>query len=276
MKCSNCQASLEADAKFCTSCGTKVEANQTGEQVGATEAATSESNQPNVTPNTDQATSSQNEVQHGPTPTNEFVEQGKDIGKQYWNFLPSALMHPYATSKRMTDSKVDLANAIINIVLFSLFVPLFTYFAARSVSYGFFSPTFTDLVLKPFIVFVIFFAALVGIMFGVAKLMKSPLSYVGVMTRFAALLTLPTVLAAIAMIFCILSAYTFSIFLISIAVALMALASLATVFSIKETTSDGGLDVFYGIVLLYVGIIIFIMIVGDAFVGQLFDLMILW
>ncbi|MCZ0702978.1 hypothetical protein J2T56_001308 [Natronobacillus azotifigens] len=266
MHCPNCNASLDADAKFCTSCGSKITdaPNQLGDQAKAGGAE-----QEPVQNNTAQTPQT-------PAQPNPQVEQVKKASKDYWNFLPSALLHPFATSKKMTDSKSDMINGIITLVLFSLFVPFFSYFAARnmvsnSLLGSFYTPTFMDYVVTPFFLFLIFFAVLIGIKFGVAQLMKAPISYVGVLTRFASMLVLPTALAALGMLFALLGG-GFGAFLIALAMSFASIASMATLFSIKETSgTDTGLDIFYGIVLTYVGVGIFILIVGDIFIAQIID-----
>lgn len=273
MQCPKCQTTLEVGTKFCTSCGAKV-----------TEAATPNQGNPHEqAASVEQQASSQEQPvtpvaqQQAPSEPNAFVEQTKEISKGYWAFLPGALMHPFATSKKVSDGKGDLTNAIITIALFSLFLPLFTYITAQSYFSGTIfssSVSFTDLVLKPFFMLLIFFAALTGVKFGVAQLMKANVSFVGVLTRFASMLVLPMLLAAAGMLFNLLSAYTFSGILIGLALAFTSVTSIATLFSLKETAPvKGGLDVFYGVIITYTAMTIILLIIGDAFLGQFIDLL---
>lgn len=238
MYCSQCNSPLETDAKFCTNCGAKVTDVQTKSTASKTEA------------------------------TNDYVVQGKTIAKQYWNFLPNALAHPFTTSKQVTER--DKINAIITIVLFSLLLPLYIYSSARVVMHGFMSPSFADIVIKPFFILIIFFALLIAVKFGVAKLMKADVSFMYVVTSFGSLMVLPTAIALATWVFALIGSITFSSILMLLAISLTSIASMATVFSLKtKAPATSKLDAVYGVVITYVAMGIILFIIGDSLLGNL-------
>ncbi|WP_157967868.1 MULTISPECIES: zinc ribbon domain-containing protein [Paraliobacillus] len=242
MNCPNCQAPLESDAKFCTNCGVKIDHIQTE--------------------NTD--TEPVQSTGTAPSQTTDYVQQGKDISKQYWHFIPSALANPFAASKHAGPT--NKINGLITLILFSLLIPLFSYISLSS----YFRPPFVEMVVKPFFIFIIFFALLLAVKYGVAKLMKADVSFLNVMTRFGILMVLPTVTALAAVLFTILGVEDFSIILLILSMSLASIASFATVFSIKEKApATGGLDVFYGVVLTYVAMAIILLIIGDSILYEL-------
>ncbi|WP_117168469.1 zinc ribbon domain-containing protein [Paraliobacillus sediminis] len=242
MNCPNCQTSLESDAKFCTSCGVKIDHIQTENS------------------NTEPVQSTGTTAKQTP----DYVQQGKEISKQYWNFIPSALANPFAASKHAGPA--NKINAMITLILFSLLIPLFSYISLSS----YFRPPFVEMVVQPFFIFVIFFALLLAVKYGVAKLMKADVSFINVMTRFGIVMVLPTTTALVAVLFAILGIDDFSIILLIVSMGLASIASLATIFSIKEKAPvTGGLDVFYGVVLTYVAMTIILLIIGDSILYQL-------
>ncbi|GGM32096.1 hypothetical protein GCM10011351_17830 [Paraliobacillus quinghaiensis] len=253
MNCPNCQAALEENAKFCTNCGTKI--NEENVAHVATSA---------------QHTETAQHVPNQQEQTGDYVQQGKQISKQYWNFILQAMAHPFEVSKKVREA--DKVNGMITLALFSLFVPLFTYITIHSLSGGYLAPTFTDVVLKPFIIFLIFFALLIAVKFGVAKLMKANVSFIDVMTRFGTLMVLPTAVAMTAVLFAILDSYTFSSILLLLAISTASMASTATIFSLKtKAPATSGLDVYYGVVLTYVAMAIILLLIGDSILGNLIN-----
>lgn len=250
MNCPNCQEQLETDSKFCTSCGEKVNQTNTDNSIR---------NEPVQTVETEQ----KNDL------TNDYLQQGKEISKQYWNFIPSALAHPFATSKKVEDG--DKINGIITLILFSLFIPLYTYTTLNSLGSGLFAPSFIATVIKPFLIFLIFFALLIAVKFGVTKLMKADVSYTTIMTRFGVMMVLPTIISLVAIIFALLNIYDFSTVLLSFSISFAFIASLATIFSIKDKAPNtGGLDVYYAIALTYAAMAIIVAITGDSIADYLF------
>lgn len=256
MQCRQCDAPLEADAKFCTNCGAKVLDNTVEDQ-----AQTSE-------PVGEKGTMHAETEAQAQEKANDYVEQGKQVTKQYWNFIPGALGHPFQTSKRVSDG--DKINAIITLALFSILLPLFAYTTIRKLSDGYFQPPFFDMVIKPFFVLVIFFVVLIAVKFGVAKLMKANVTFWDVLTIFGTLMILPTVVAFGSLILSFVSSYTFSTILFFFSISFTSIASMASVFSLKARAPEkAGLDAVYGVIITYIAMAIIVFIIGDSVVGNL-------
>ncbi|QHS23038.1 zinc-ribbon domain-containing protein [Virgibacillus sp. MSP4-1] len=260
MHCPQCGAPNDQDAKFCVSCGTRLE-----------QQAAAVTHTDNSTQRTNQFEDVQGEG-HTNNQTNQYVSQGKEIGKGYLHFLPDALKRPYATSKQVTNT--DQTNGIITIVLFALLLPLYAFVAANKVGSGLVQVPFFDVVLKPFFILLIFFAALIAIQYGISKLMNVDLTYMNVLTRFGTLMVVPTFVLVVAIFFLILSINIFSSILFFLSLAFVSISMIATLFSIKsQQTVETGLDVVYGIILTNIAIVIIMMIIGDSIIGNLMEQM---
>ncbi|SDK13879.1 zinc ribbon domain-containing protein [Sediminibacillus albus] len=259
MHCSTCGSIMEKDSKFCGECGTQAVQGQAVPQaqaVGENEFASGhiQSEQP-----TGKAGSFQE---------NEYVQKGKKISKQFFGFALEALKSPMAASRRVTES--DKVNGIIAHVLFALLLPLFTYIQAKKLSGGFIDVPFGSMVLQPFLVLLIFLAAYTAVNLGVAKLMKADHSFIEVLTRFGVFNVIPAAVLLVATVFSLLSINVFSFILFGIGVALFAVASFALTFSLKEH-SQGGLDVFYGLIVVNVAMTIILLIIGDSIMGNIIE-----
>src|SRR5690625_6999022 len=251
MKCAKCGTENPNLAKFCVSCGEELEPS-----VNEFMDVEDKAEEP-VSQQEEQVAPQENQVHEGePVPRaeaqpNEFVEQTKAISKSYWGFVLDALKAPFGATKRVGAEQSDLIHGLITLVIFALFVPLTLYFSSRGVFGGWVRPPFCESVMLPLIMLVILIAVMFGIIFGVALFMRSEIDFMQVYTRFMTLMVIPAGLAILALLFSVLNAYTFSTILISLSLALMMLAGIGAIFSIKETKAKpGGLDVIY-VVIIY-------------------------
>jgi hypothetical protein len=249
MHCSQCGNQLEAGAKFCTSCGAKL-----NDEVAATKGIVA---QPSSN-----------------FQDNEYVKQGKQISKQYFGYALTALKSPMNASRKVTSN--DKVNGFITFILFSLLLPLFSYFTMSGFSsgygYGMVDIPFGDTVIKPFFILAIFLLVLTSVMFVVTKLMKVSLSFFDVLTRYATFLIVPTALLVVAVLFSIISVYFFGFLFFILALFAFFVASISTLHSVKED-SEGGLDVFYGIIATNIIMVIILLIIGDSIIGNLMNQM---
>ena len=260
MICVNCNAENHADAKFCTSCGQPF--NQGNVQTGDLGV-----NQGNV--GTGQP------VQ--PAEPNPTVEKAKVIGQSFWKYFLAGLKAPYRMSLTVGSQQADLINGLITLILFALFVPFTGYLATNHYANSFLGsfsstvkPPFFESVIKPFIFMVIFIAILVAILFAVSRLMKSEIDFMAVFTRFMTFMIIPAGLVTLAFVVSLVNAYVFGGFLIFLAFSIMFLSGVASIFSIKTTTTHpGGIDVIYVIIIHYIILFIVLIIFGDAMIGQL-------
>ncbi|MCK0470233.1 zinc ribbon domain-containing protein [Halalkalibacter sp. APA_J-10(15)] len=240
--CTNCQAPLEAEAKFCTSCGTKT--SDTGEIAAAS--TTTEAAQ------------------------NAYLEQSKEVGKQYFSFAKSALKHPYQFSAHLGQN--NMINGLISMILYSILLPLFLYNVLRKMSMGFMPLSFSDIVFMPAIVSIIMLLILAAIMLGVAKLMKVEVNYKTIIARFGAFMTIPTAILIVANILILVSIITFSVLLVILASLGYFVAIAVTIFSLHRE-NNGGLDTFYGIFLTYVALGFLSYLVSESILTDLVERM---
>ncbi|RYL94016.1 zinc ribbon domain-containing protein [Sporolactobacillus sp. THM19-2] len=147
MKCPNCGRENDDDSKFCTHCGTPLQAAQqtaaTGHSASSNRAATGDQ-------------------------INAAASKGKKIAKSYWGFLIRTLKHPVNASYEETSHLYGYISMVLYSFFFSLGIVLLTRNAASS-ALGYFGssdvplPNMTGMFFKLFFTagFFIFVTALV-------------------------------------------------------------------------------------------------------------------
>lgn len=261
MICPKCATENPALAKFCVSCGEKLEpaVNKLMDDEEKTIEQEERQEEDDDVP--------QQQVASEP---NEFVEKTKEISKNYWEFLLQALKAPYQTTLHVGVKQSDMINGLITLILFSLFIPLSFYTTAVRIAWR--KPPFFDTVVLPFIMFIIFIAIMIGIMFAVARFMKSDIDFMQVYTRFMTFMMIPAVLSLLALIFNLLKANTFTGILTGLVFLMVSLSTIGTLFTIKETKEkSGGLDVIYVILIFIMIIMLILLLLGDALLGQMIN-----
>lgn len=173
MQCPNCGQQTEP-GKFCTNCGAQL----SGEETAAASDPINNVGQ-GATPPID---NSQAETTQGKS-ANETAAKLKKEASDFWRFFLKLLKEPSAAQK--CDSK-SLIPGIITMVIFSLFIALGTYLAARQISSFFMSVSFVDSFLIPFVQFMVLFAVLAALTFAGAKLAAQNLSFTSVISKFGA------------------------------------------------------------------------------------------
>ncbi|MCT2536637.1 zinc ribbon domain-containing protein [Aquibacillus koreensis] len=261
MHCTQCGARNEQDARFCAECGAKMASVETIQQ----QAAGQDFSEP-VQPTQGQTVESQ---------PNEFLEKSKEIAIDLFAFAKRSFVAPMQASRKVT--KDDMVSGIIVHVLFAFFLPLFTYISAVGFAkdmygemYGGVGLPFGSFVFKPFFFLLLYLALYAAVVFGVSKMMKSNVSYIEVVTRFAAFTILPASLLVVAILFSLMSANVFSMILFGAAIGLFFVSSVALVFSVKEENT-GGLDVFYGLIITNIAIYIIFLVIGDSIAGNIIN-----
>ena len=256
MKCNKCGATCQSGDKFCGECGANLELQ---------EAAVSQPSEQEIT------TATLNNSSATPLSTvnsQEYIDKGKVISKQYFSFFLSMLKKP--VSAAAGTNKLDLTNSLITTILFALFIPLTVFFALKNMLDEYMTVSFFDVVLKPFFILVIYIALVVAVIFGVLKIAKSSASFLDVTARFGSFLVLPTALLAVAVILSLIGSNSY-LFFLSIGLICFSFIIPLIVYSYKQEESKG-LDAFYGILLVYAGIIVIFIFVGAQAVEQLVSL----
>ncbi len=241
MKCPNCSNEVEVGIKFCTHCGTKMETENRPEAAATVE--------------TTQAVTQQE---------NPHLKMTKEMGIQYYQFVLKVLRRPFKVAKEVTEK--DFINGIISLLLMALFVPLYSFTLAKKITFS--RITFFDGVIKPFFVLAIILAVIAGIIFGVSLLMKAEVTFKTIIAKLGSLTTISSLLFLLAAFFLWLSVYVFSGFLLSAGFLVFLLAITATLFALPATK---GLDVVYGVIITFIGIVIVLAILGDSMVGRMSD-----
>ncbi|SEO24917.1 hypothetical protein SAMN04488134_105134 [Amphibacillus marinus] len=211
----------------------------------------------------------QEQQQQAPSEPNPFVEHVKKVAKDYWTFLPKAIKNPYEASKQTSDGLTHMINAIITVIIFAISVPLQTYFMPRGFLDVFGTPSLWDAVMVPTFLLMLILVLMVVVKFLVVRLFKATISFVAILARFSVFLVIPTILALIAIPLVLLELFTLSSIFFSIAVTLLLFSSVATLFTIKETSAtEHKFDMYHAIILTVVGSFIIIALLGDALMTQ--------
>lgn len=274
MICGKCQTVNDANAKFCVNCGKQIDhlKRKPVEVEGDGDVQTDEVVVTEVEATADVAGAGASAGGHKPMPAREpdpVVEKAKEIGQSFLNYLLDGVKAPFQASKNVGAEQADLINGLITLLIFSLFIPFSVFVFGR---WG--RPPFFATVVVPFFLFIIFMAITVGIIFGVSRLMKSEIDFLAVFTRFMTFMIIPAGLAVLTFIVSIFNAYLFTGLLLLLIFLIVSLASVGTIFTIKETNEkSGGLDVTYVIIIHFLIISLVLALFGDALLGQLMNQM---
>lgn len=252
MFCPSCGAKLKEQAKFCSSCGTNLQGiviNHADENVPA-------ENSGSMNNPTTQVTDTVKNFKE-----NEYVQQGAEISKQYFQFALSALKQPFYFAKKVNEK--SFVNGLISIILFSLLFPLTSYFAVNN--YSFYPVPFGETVITPAIVLFFTFFVIIGIMLMILKLMNVGANFKELVARVGSLLVFPVSLIVIAFVLTIIKATFLGTIFSGLALIFLQLTYFATMFS-YEKKGKGGLDAYYGIILTIIAnIIVFAIIFSVVF-----------
>lgn len=153
--CPNCKQETEP-GKFCTNCGAQLPT----EEIAA-------SSDPAATPLASEGSAS---AAPGETPAkpNAAVETAKEAAANFGGFFMELLKKP-STARNVKEN--EWISGIITVALLSLLFSLGTYL---SLSSSYFSPSFTDAFLIPFLQILLFFAISIAVTYGGAKLASKP------------------------------------------------------------------------------------------------------
>lgn len=241
MYCANCGSQLDDNAVFCSVCGAKVGTT-------ASELTTST--------------------------TNVHLEKAKVISKGYFSYFMDHIKAPIRHGFAIERS--NWLNGLITLVIFSVFMSFTALLMAYSVRSGineFFGGyinkvSFLDDFLLPLLYSLLMFAVIVGIIFLVAKLMKSEANLQDILARYGTFMIIPTAFAILTFLLVLLHIYVLALlfsfgYLLSLVCAIV-----LTVYSYGKEKSSG-LDPYYGILIAFLGLIIAMFLFGSSVFNNL-------
>ncbi|RDW15050.1 hypothetical protein [Oceanobacillus chungangensis] len=164
MLCSSCKQETEP-GKFCTVCGASLVVEET--------AATSDPQPINVVSETEQP------KKKNPDQSNEFTEKVTAEAKTFWNFVLTFLKKPSA-AQNVTGS--EWISGIITLIIFSLLIALGSFITANS----YFSSSFWNSFVQPFIQFIVLFAGIAAITFAGVKITAQSFSFQDIVAKIGA------------------------------------------------------------------------------------------
>jgi len=273
MTCPNC-GSINETGNFCTKCGAKIEES------------TQNQSQEFIEENVILESTTQPKIET----TNEYVEKGKVVIKQYVNHFVKALKNPTSYGNEVNSSQ--MVNGIITMILISLFFALTVYFGVSNFYQAFsgslfdeeflgeiFSSansgiqneiSFSEFFVKPFFYMILFLAVINGSLFGVLNISKVQATFQDVLARSGTFLIIPALVLFATFIFSLLDAgYDILNILTTFAYICFYLSIGYTMYSYKNSEGQK-LDPLYGTLIVFAVVIILSAIIGDNFVSNLF------
>lgn len=268
MQCHQCNAPVDAEARFCPDCGAPLkEAGNKGNAPNVTaepEAAASSEQLPlqtmieNKTGTSGPGTASSTDAGSG----SDFVKKLESTSKDYFGFIKACLASPTTHSRSVNGD--NMVNGIINMVLLCLFLAtifskfIYTLFygivAPLSDPFGILrqkAPSLMDTFVQPLLLFLILMAIVVAAIYLACKLMQSESDWKDIVARFGAFLGVPTALFLLTAFFSLIEAYGLTALLMTIALFAFCTAITLTLYSLKRPDAKG-LDPVYGVLVAYV------------------------
>ncbi|GAA0362174.1 Yip1 family protein [Bacillus horti] len=190
-----------------------------------------------------------------------YVDQGKKIGKNYFSFFVQAIQAPTKASVRHHES---FSNAIVSLALITLLIPTIMYLQFRpllqlaSMFGGGPSPAGT-LFFRPLLYIALLVTVIVFIIFGITKLMKVQYSLQQIVARFGALLIAPIGILIVSLLLSVMQ-LGWGVPVAGLGILLIFFSAAFTIYSFRHPNEEG-LDPYFGIILLLVGIGLFSRIV---------------
>lgn len=248
MFCGNCGHALEPGAGFCPNCGAAVETNTTtstnaaftgGEASGAAQV-------PNV-----------------------HLEKAKHISKGFFSFFMEHIKAPVRHG--FTVDKANWLNGLITQIIFIVLAALSTAIVSNSfTSYFGVRVSFMDSFVKPLLYMAIVLAIIIGIIYLVAKMMKSDANILDVVARFGTFMLIPAAFMTAGFVFGVLRLYSL-VGIMSLGYMLsLLIAVVLTVYSYGKDRA-GGIDTYYAILIAYLGLGLAFYLFGESLLTRSFS-----
>ncbi|OUM89230.1 MAG: hypothetical protein C6P37_04005 [Caldibacillus debilis] len=269
--CPNCGSENE-QGKFCAKCGANL----------AREERSSEQDGPECQSAPDFPASSR--TPHPSRADNGYGEGTKTVFRQYFKHALAALKRPFRYGS--TRNEESMVHGIITVVLFSFFMSLFLYvtvdkaarFYNRSVDalfgefsgLGFAGASFGNHFLKPFIIFLLYFAVIIASVYGVLRMMDVKTSMKEVAARYGAFLVLPTVIVLLVVLLTLWNVGGVLLAVLSLFLFLTLALSFASVFYSYKDEGGRRFDPVYGTLAVYVVNLFLQFLFADILVSSFF------
>ncbi len=155
-----------------------------------------------------------------------------------------------------------MLQAVVTLVLFALFLPLSIYFIANSMLRFFGGVPFITFFGKPFGYLLVFSVVVILTLFGIGKLMKSKVTFTGVVAKFGSFTVIPMLLSLACFLFSVVRAYEPALFLLLLSVLTWLVAATYTIYSFASEEKRG-LDPLHGAILFFIVISLLFMAISD-------------
>ena len=168
----------------------------------------------------------------------------------------------------MQDSEIQ-THGMATVGLYSFLMPLLLFFIVKRFN-TYMEVSIFDVVIKPFVIMLIVSILMAGVLFGVGRLMRVNVSYKAVLGAYGSLHVLPVALLLLSIILLVFNNYGLITLILVFSFLVTMFINVTILFALKSQIDEEiGLDVFYGIILSYIALMIIALIVGDSILGSL-------
>ncbi|CDQ19141.1 hypothetical protein SAMN05192559_101206 [Halobacillus karajensis] len=239
--CSACGSKMHGEALFCGVCGAELD-DQNNKDIAYKE---------NILPQQQQRALRSPMAASPSIQPRKYAAKVAHTGKQFYSFAFEILKNPYHVSRNIDEKQKT--NGIFSHLLLAFLLSFYFYSASKSISYGIVETPLFQL----FIYLLTFLAVSAAFNFIIARLMRVNISYMSVVAKFGALNILPITGLILADLCILLSMNIFSTFFSFLSLCLLVISSMALLFLINEEREErGGLDLYYGVLILQVLVIV--------------------
>lgn len=202
---------------------------------------------------------------------NEFVAKSMAYAKDYFQYFLRAMKQPFKVSQDMAEPNVQMFG-IVTVGIFSFLFPLLLFFML-----SFFKPSFTDMVLIPFLTFAAIAAAVVGVLMLVGRWMKSGVSYKEVFGAYGTLYVLPVALLVVSFFAVLIKNYYLFGLMVMLIVLASSVVNAGVLFSIRsQMKEEPAIDMIHAVLGSYLVTAVLFSILGNTLLsdsfGQVFGL----
>jgi hypothetical protein len=199
------------------------------------------------------------------------LETAKTVSRQYFRFFVTVLKNPYEAGKKA--GKEQFVNSIITLIFYSIIIPFLIYFGFGEYRNYFFENPFISLVVKPTLGYAIFLFLLAVYLFAAVKLSKGQATFQEIISRFGTMLVPSVALYVLALLFAMLGLSWLETIVLSLGFIGSIFITPAFLLVSYRDDEKGGLDPFYGSMIVYILLTITLIILSEIILSAFFDFM---